>query len=106
MKPTRLTPGALRDLIEAASWYEGQQIGLSDRFLEEFENQLAFIRDHPLAFPVTREIKKSAVRRALFPRFPYAVVFLERDTEIRIIAVAHHKRRPGYWLHRLRGEPY
>jgi toxin ParE1/3/4 len=102
MKPTRLTPGALRDLTEAASWYEGQQPGLSDRFLEELEKQLALIRNHPLAFPTTREIKNSKVRRALFPRFPYAIVFLERETDIRIIAVAHHKRRPGYWLHRVR----
>ncbi len=41
------------------------------------------------------------VRRALLPRFPYALVFLELQTEIRVLAVAHAKRHPDYWLNRL-----
>ena len=40
-------------------------------------------------------------RRAMLPRFPYGVVFLELGTEIRILAVAHAKRQPGYWLNRV-----
>jgi hypothetical protein len=35
-------------------------------------------------------------------RFPYAVVFLELETEIRILAFAHKRRRPAYWQQRLR----
>ena len=41
------------------------------------------------------------VRRALLPRFPYALVFLELQTEIRVLVVAHAKRNPDYWLNRL-----
>ncbi|MCP4594404.1 MAG: hypothetical protein GY842_27045 [bacterium] len=41
------------------------------------------------------------VRRASLSRFPYALVFIELDEEIRVLAVAHDKRRPGYWLDRL-----
>jgi hypothetical protein len=41
------------------------------------------------------------VRRALLPRFPYALVFLELQAEIRVLAVAHAKRHPDYWLNRL-----
>jgi hypothetical protein len=36
----------------------------------------------------------------MLPRFPYGVVFVELTKEVRIVAVAHAKRRPGYWLDR------
>jgi len=38
---------------------------------------------------------------ALLPRFPYAMIFMDLGTEIRVLAVAHAKRRPGYWLDRV-----
>ena len=41
------------------------------------------------------------IRWALLPRFPYAVIFMDLGTEIRVLAVAHAKRRPGYWLDRV-----
>jgi hypothetical protein len=42
------------------------------------------------------------VKRLMLRRFPYAVIVRERDTEIVVIAFAHHARRPGYWRDRLR----
>jgi hypothetical protein len=41
------------------------------------------------------------IRRVLLPRFPYAVVFMDLGREVRVLAVAHAKRRPGYWLNRI-----
>lgn len=41
-------------------------------------------------------------RRALLDRFPYSVVFRERLHDIQIIAIAHAKRRPGYWTRRIK----
>jgi len=35
-------------------------------------------------------------------RFPYLIVFREMDSEIQIIAVAHGRRRQGYWKRRLK----
>jgi hypothetical protein len=29
------------------------------------------------------------------------LVFMETEREIRVLAVAHLKRRPGYWLNRV-----
>jgi hypothetical protein len=34
-------------------------------------------------------------------RFPFSVVYLDDPELIAIIAVAHTKRRPGYWKGRL-----
>lgn len=41
-------------------------------------------------------------RRALLNRYPLSVVFRERLHGIQIVAIAHAKRRPGYWTKRLR----
>jgi toxin ParE1/3/4 len=45
---------------------------------------------------------RGAQARVGLPRFPYAVVFLVRVEELRVLAIAHAKRRPGYWLSRVR----
>jgi hypothetical protein len=43
-----------------------------------------------------------AIRRVLLSKFPYAVLFLELADDIRIIAIAHLKREPEYWLNRIK----
>lgn len=40
------------------------------------------------------------VKRLILRRFLYSVIVFERDTEILVIAFAHHARRPGYWRDR------
>jgi hypothetical protein len=40
-------------------------------------------------------------RRAFLNRFPYFIVFRERDLAIQIIAIAHGRRRPAYWQDRV-----
>ena len=42
------------------------------------------------------------VRRLGVRRFPYHVIYLETRDELRILAVAHDRRRPGYWRSRLK----
>jgi plasmid stabilization system protein ParE len=104
MKPVRLASAANQEIDEAAGWYESQQSGLSDKFLEAIDDAIALIQRHPAAFPVLQDASPPLkIRRALLDRFPYALVFLELATEIRVVAVAHLKRRPGYWLRRIEG---
>lgn len=45
----------------------------------------------------------SGFRRAVLRRFPFSLIYSEEPTEIVIIAVAHQKRRPGYWRGRRDG---
>ena len=40
------------------------------------------------------------VRRRLLKAFPYAMIYEVRDTEILVVAVAHNRRKPGYWRKR------
>ncbi|HJX28084.1 MAG TPA: hypothetical protein VJ885_09235 [Thermoanaerobaculia bacterium] len=39
-------------------------------------------------------------RPGLGTEFPYHLVYLEMEEEIRVLAFAHDRRRPGYWLSR------
>jgi toxin ParE1/3/4 len=103
MKPARLAPEAVTELADATVWYESRGSGLARKFLQEFETILRLIESRPASFP--RLLDTSAelnIRRALLPRFPYASIFIELPSEIRIAAVAHVKRSPGYWLNRIR----
>ena len=102
MKPVGLSPEAIVELTEAASWYETRQSGLAIRFLQEINQAQHAIQSRPLSFPrLANTTVDLEIRRALLPRFPYALVFLELQTEIRVLAIAHAKRHPGYWLNRL-----
>ena len=102
MSVVRLSPEAVDELAEAAVWYRARRPGLELEFLAEVERILPVIRDSPASFPRLLDLPVDLViRRALLPRFPYAVIFMDLQTEIRVLAVAHAKRRPGYWLDRV-----
>jgi plasmid stabilization system protein ParE len=36
----------------------------------------------------------------LFKRFPYYLIYRERDGAVEVVAVMHARRHPGYWHHR------
>ncbi len=102
MKLVRLAREALAELSDAAAWYESQRPGLAEDFLDEFEAVLRLIETRPASFPRLLDAAPDLnIRRALLERFPYSAVFIELSTEIRIVAVAHLRRRPGYWLNRV-----
>jgi plasmid stabilization system protein ParE len=48
-----------------------------------------------------RVAPRLGVRRVPLKRFPYVVAYLETDAAIRVLAIVHDRRRPGYWLSRV-----
>ncbi|MGH7332674.1 MAG: type II toxin-antitoxin system RelE/ParE family toxin [Candidatus Rokuibacteriota bacterium] len=101
MSAVRLSREAVAELAEAAQRYVARRPGLEVEFLAEVERILPLIGTSPASFPRLLDLPADlVVRRALLPRFPYAIVFMDLRTEIRVLAVAHAKRRPGYWLNR------
>jgi plasmid stabilization system protein ParE len=95
--PISYHPGASREVREAAEYYELVRDGLGREFLDALESTIDQIRRYPEAAPIV----EGAVRKALFPhRFPYSVLYPVRPSAIRILAIAHHRRRPLYWQRR------
>ena len=89
----RFDAAAERELNEAFDFYELESPGLGDVFLTEVEGTLAQIA----AFPEAAEAYQSGVRRRLLHTFPYALLYSVREDGVRILAVAHQRRRPFYW---------
>ena len=103
MKTVRVEPEAKQELAAAALWYEQRREGLGRELLAEVDAVLAAIARSPSRFPLyPRVARELGVRRAAARRFPYAIAFIELPTVVRVLAVAHERRRPGYWVGRLK----
>ena len=90
---------AREEFAEAVRWYDEQRPGLGAEFFGEVTATTGRLEAFPeMGTPVSRD---GLTRRVLVPRFPCHVVYRLTRTEIVILAVAHLKRLPNYWRHRL-----
>jgi len=99
MDAVSFDPGARDEFLIAVEHYEACQPGLGRRFRLALERQLGLICKMPFRFRVLHP----PFRRCLIPRFPYSVIFAIEPEFILVVAVAHAKRKPGYWLERVGG---
>jgi plasmid stabilization system protein ParE len=84
------------EVEEAALWYEDERPGLGLEYIAAVSRVMVDIGEDPERFPLW----KPPWRRALLRRFPYVVFFeIEKDRAV-VWAVAHARRRPGYWAAR------
>ena len=90
-------PLAKAEPQDAVEYYEQQQVGLGLKFLEEVYAAIQRVLQFPTAWP--QSSRRS--RRCLTNRFPYGIIHEIRDSEILIVAVTHHSRKPTYWADRL-----
>jgi toxin ParE1/3/4 len=92
-----VVPLALSELRDAAEFHAASanaDLGLA--FLAEFERATNAI----LANPQVGAIFRGTRRHYILRRFPYSVFYQPAADELRIIAEAHQRRRPGYWVGR------
>jgi hypothetical protein len=64
--------------------------------IEELQRAADTIRQAPERWP----IGKSNTRRFLLWRFPFAIIYSEKESVVTIWAVAHCSRRAEYWSRR------
>jgi toxin ParE1/3/4 len=104
VKPVRVEPEAKQELAAAAAWYEERREGLGRELVAEVDAVFTAIARNPVRFPLYPQVEPELrVRRAGARRFPYSIAFIELATAVRVLAVAHERRRPGYWIARLKG---
>lgn len=97
-----LHPEARAELRAAAIWYDEQRPGLGDELVAEVSSMLESIGEVPASFQIWPGTSAApmSIRRAVMKRFPYVVAFEVHAEHTLVLAIAHAKRRPLYWLSR------
>jgi plasmid stabilization system protein ParE len=93
----KLHPEAQREIEETYVWYSRRSLDTAIGFLTEIDHALDVVVKNPNRWP--EYLYKT--HRYLVADFPFSIVYLDDPDAVKIIAVAHHKRRPGYWKGRL-----
>lgn len=96
MTEIRFLAQARAELDEAFEWYETQAVGLGYEFLNTVDQAIRLIKSYPQMFEQTGD----DLRRCLLPRFPYGIIYGLDGGKIVIVAVAHLKKKPKYWIGR------
>ena len=91
-------PAAEAEFLESVGYYESKVPGLGGALREEFEALANLVGESPKAWQV--ELKPD-IRRAPLQRFPLSIIYREKTDGFQVLAVAHDRRRPQYWLGRL-----
>ncbi len=88
------TPEAAQEFSEAARWYLGEAgVNQARDFRNQVHRTLQLLSEHPAVGTPGRNRTRSLVVH----RYPFSVVYRMQEDDLRIIAVARHSRRPGYW---------
>lgn len=97
MIPDQFDPAAERELEDGIAYYEAAHPGLGARFREAVERAIETLRTWP---QIAAVYPRSRCRQYGVSGYPYSLIYADRTDLIYIVAVAHHKRRPGYWKSR------
>jgi plasmid stabilization system protein ParE len=92
----RFVEEAQREFLEAISHYEKARVGLGRRFKGEVDRCILRIADHP----EISHLRADAYRRINLRVFPYHIPYIVRGQTLWVLAVAHNKRKPLYWISR------
>ena len=84
--------------LEHVAYYESCQIGLGARYLMAFDAAMDAVCEAPERYRIEFP---PAIRKYCLRGFPYNILYRIVDSDIEVLVVAPHRRRPGYWLGRL-----
>ena len=93
----RFHPLAEAEHLEQIAFYESRQPGLGARYREYFLQAIQTVCETPARFPIEHQ---PDIRRVRLRPFPLTLIYRERNAIIQVLAIAHYRRRPGYWLGR------
>jgi len=97
-KPVGLHEEAMAEAQAAYEWYVTKNPAAAEGFINELDQAIEQIGRQPnIAGPHVAETRRYVMRR-----FPFTVVYREQERIIEVIAVAHGRRKPGYWKERLK----
>lgn len=102
MKTLHITGPAETEFREAAKWYRDRDARVAERFAAQTRVTLELIERFPQIGGLVAGVEDNNVRQMPIHTFPYHVVFVNLVDRLEVVAFAHNRRRPGYFLSRLR----
>ena len=90
-------PAAEAEYLEAIAYYESKRAGLGASYLAEFELTMRTVCKAPHRYRIEQG---PDIRCVSLKRFPFSVLFRESSGKVQVLAMAHKRRRPQYWLGR------
>jgi len=91
-------PAARAEIHNAANCYDNRVQGLGLEFLLE----VRFAESQIIRYSGMWPIYEGDTRRYLLKKFPFSIIFFVASNKIQIVAVAHCRKKPGYWKKRLK----
>lgn len=92
----RFHPEAAQEIHEAVEWYRARSPEAAAGFVAELNHAIEQVAELPETWPPY----KANTRRFVFRVYPFSLVYRVVEEEVAIVAVAHAKRKPGYWIAR------
>jgi plasmid stabilization system protein ParE len=96
MLPVDYLPDARCDFDESFDWYAKRSPEVATRFANAIDSALTAVAGDPERFVAVDEQHRECPIR----RFPFRIVYRVAEGRVLVVAVAHAKRRPGYWKDR------
>ncbi len=90
-------PEAAAEFDAAVDWYRENSQQAAEDFLREVDNAIENVASNPFMWADYLH----GTRRYVLRHFPYLVVYLLHEARVTIVAIAHGRRRPGYWSKRI-----
>ena len=97
MAEVRIGEEAETEYTEALAWYAARSPRASTGFEAAFADVVGQIGQSPERFP---ECAEEGYRFATLSGYPYSLIYRIVEGVVQVIAVAHARRRPGYWANR------
>lgn len=92
----KLHPAAVQEATEARQWYLDRSPNAALAFAEALDLAVQQLAEHP-----NRWAKyPHGTRHLTLIKFTYVVVYRVAESVIEVVAVAHERRRLGYWQSR------
>jgi plasmid stabilization system protein ParE len=88
-----LAPAAERDIADAFLWYKERNAWAANGLRAEVFDAI----EHIAASPLSRPADDEGNRHRALKRFPYSVFYEVMGNRVTVLAIAHHRRKPGYW---------
>jgi plasmid stabilization system protein ParE len=101
LKPLNIVEPAELEYREAAAWYRARDVRVAERFVAETRRTLALLESFPQIGGRVPGIDDNDVRQMPIRTFPYHVVFVNLPDRLEVVAFAHNRRRPAYFMDRL-----